>query len=335
MAASNVSIPFPLTRFNTLFPGQFGVSGAANEVGLRSHPTGTVFYVDPNYVGVSDQRDGTDPEAPLATVGEAVSKCAPYNGDVILVAMNGGYPYADAASGYNTAVRENVTVDVPGVHLIGVAPQSTLGVPWYGLTQNGWGITITAADVLVEGFSFYGHSLGSGGIYIDWDGATKWGDCITVRHCSFLGSIAAPLLVGVQLDYAYHVDIDDNYFEACVDGVRAEVADPVPSFCRIFNNNFNDCGLAATNGAIWTPQLEASRIYGNSIFSALAQSAAVATDVMINTASGARNLVYDNYLSCLLPVPANGDYNDCNSASATDAWINNHCMNGPAVTNPT
>ena len=44
---------------------------------------------------------------------------------------------------------------------------------------------------------------------------------------------------------------------------------------------------------------------------------------------------HDNFFSCLLPVPANGDWNDLNTAAATDAWMGNYCMNGLAVTNPT
>jgi hypothetical protein len=54
----------------------------------------------------------------------------------------------------------------------------------------------------------------------------------------------------------------------------------------------------------------------------------------ITTATGEENQVFNNYFSCQLPVGA-GDYNDLNTAAATDAWIGNHCMNGDATGNPT
>lgn len=72
--------PRPLTRLNPWYPGQMGVPGAWTDTGVRTHPTGTVFYVDPNYPGASDQRDGTDPTDPLATIAAAVSKCEAYPG---------------------------------------------------------------------------------------------------------------------------------------------------------------------------------------------------------------------------------------------------------------
>ena len=75
MPSADVRMRVPLVRFPTLFPGQMGVPGTDTERGLRTHTTGAVFYVDPNYSGVSDLRDGTDPEDPLRTVAAALTKC--------------------------------------------------------------------------------------------------------------------------------------------------------------------------------------------------------------------------------------------------------------------
>ena len=46
-------------------------------------------------------------------------------------------------------------------------------------------------------------------------------------------------------------------------------------------------------------------------------------------------MVTNNWMSCLLPVPANGDYDACNSPGTTDAWIQNMCIDGPSIRNPT
>ncbi|MCJ7555938.1 MAG: hypothetical protein MUP90_03365, partial [Gammaproteobacteria bacterium] len=85
MPSSNVRWPLPLNRLNPWYPGQMGVEGGWTETGLRQHCTGAIFYVDPNYPGVNDQRDGTDPTDPLATVAAALTKCQAYRGDTIAV----------------------------------------------------------------------------------------------------------------------------------------------------------------------------------------------------------------------------------------------------------
>jgi hypothetical protein len=78
-----------------------------------------------------------------------------------------------------------------------------------------------------------------------------------------------------------------------------------------------------------------NHIHRNSIYNGNAQGGAAATNEGINLTGGGDNQVFDNYFSCLLPVPANGDWDDLNTGAATDAWIGNHCMNGLATTTPT
>jgi hypothetical protein len=311
------------------FPGQFGVPGTDNERGLRSHVSGVVFYVDPNAAGVSDQRDGTDPEAPLATVAQALTLCQDYRGDTIVVMANGAWPTADATNDYATIVQESVTVTVAGVRIVGRFASSSVGVPWQPAVAAGTCITVSAMDVLIEGFAFTGNGAAADGIYAEWDGATLFGDNLTVRNCYFDEDIDT----AIQLEFAWYCDIHDNYFQQCdAYGIHADVAGSGFAYCTIHDNHFLDCGtsaIAALGGC------DDNKIYRNSVFSANAQSAAVATNEGINTTGGARNQVYHNELSCLLPVPANGDYDDFCTAAATDAWIQNYCMNGPSITNPT
>jgi hypothetical protein len=76
-------------------------------------------------------------------------------------------------------------------------------------------------------------------------------------------------------------------------------------------------------------------VWGNSIYNSTAQGAALATDMGITTATGDENQIFDNYFSCVLPAAANGDWDDLNTGVASDAWINNHCTDGMAVTTPT
>lgn len=327
MPASNVSISSPLIRQKPWYPGQFGVPGSDSERGLRDHVTGAVFYVDPNAPGVSDQRDGTDPEEPLATISAAISKCQAYRGDQIRVMANGGWAYANALSGYNTTIQETVTLNVPGVSLIGVFPSSMPGVPWYPATALDTILTIAAIDCRVEGFAFCGGGGGADGIYAEWDGATLFADNVTIRNCLFDGNIAT----AIQLEYSWYCEIAHCVFEGCAYGVYIDPAGSGIEYCSIHHNWFQDCGTSALS----LRGCEGSEIVHNRIYNATAQGAGVATDTMIDTTGGGDNIVAQNTLSCLLPVPANGDYDDTCTAAATDAWIQNLCMNGPTTTNPT
>ena len=85
MGGDGVHLPLPLVRQPYVLPGQFGVPGTDERTGLRTHPTGAVFYVDPNYPGASDNRDGTSPTDPLLTMAAALTKCLPFRGDTIVV----------------------------------------------------------------------------------------------------------------------------------------------------------------------------------------------------------------------------------------------------------
>ena len=179
MPSADVMYPMPLQRLNPWYPGQIGVPGAWTDTGERMHCTGTVFYVDSNHVDTNDQRDGTDPTAPLETVATALTKCQAYRGDVIAIMANDAWQYG-GTSDYNTIVSESVTVDVPGVRIVGVSQSSALGVYWQPATVGGTCISVEAIDVLIEGIAFLGDTGGTG-IHAVWttDGE---GDNLTVRH---------------------------------------------------------------------------------------------------------------------------------------------------------
>ena len=327
MPSANVRWPTPLTRQNPWYPGQLpGVPGTDSEEGLRMSCTGVVFWVDPNHVDTNDNRDGTNPTAPLTTVAAALTKCQAYRGDVIAVMANDGSEYA-GTSDYNTIVTESVIVTVPGVRIVGVNPSGTQGVWWRPATVDGICITVYAMDVCVEGFAFQGNAGGTG-VYAEYGGAATIGDNTTVRHCCF----DADLDEGIWLDYSWNCDIHHNSFDESLHGIYTSNVNGDVAYARIHHNWFQDC----ETGAIWLPDADRCHIYENYIYNNDAASGAGApTNSMINLASGSRNLVHKNTLSCLLPVPAAWDYDACNTAGAGDAWCQNYCTDGPSVTNPT
>jgi len=204
-------------------------------------------------------------------------------------------------------------------------------VYWYPAVTGGTCITVHAIDVTIEGFWFSTQILtpaAGDAIEAVWDGTTTWGDNLTVRHCIFDDTIDT----AIEVDEAWYCDIHDNYFQQCdVYGVYNAAASGGMAYSQIHDNWFLDCGtgaIALLAGA------NDNHIYRNRIYNSNAQGAGVATGEGVVSA-GARNLVTENWFSCVLPAGANGDINDFCSGSATDAWIGNHCTNGLLVTTPT
>jgi len=290
-----------------------------------------VFYVDPNAVGVSNARDGTDPEAPLQTVAQALTLCQAYRGDVIAVMANGSWQYADGLS-RALPVSEEVEITVAGVRLVGVFPSSSMGVVWTPASNGGTCITVSAIDVTIEGFCFTegGTYTGCDAIYCEWDGVTLYGENLTVRNCYFDDTVDT----AIQIEYSWYCDIHDNVFSQCDDyGVYVDTGGSGVAYCQIHHNLFHD--ITGTAAIELLGGCDDNEVFENRIYNRNAESAAAATNEGINTTGGARNFVHHNTLSCLLPVPANGDYDDFCSGAATDAWVSNWLLNGPSVTTPT
>ena len=293
---------------------------------------GTAYFVDPNHAKASNQHAGTDPQFPLRTVAEALTKVQYQRGDVILVGSNDAWNYAPYMfSDYATAIVEEVTIPytASGVRIIGMN-QGTMGVTWTPASNGGTCITNYAIDVVIEGFLFTEGLAYNGcdGIYALWDGASYFGENLTVRHCMFDDSVDT----AIQMEYTWYCRIHDCIFwEVDEYGIYVDAGGDGIEYGLIHDNIFHDCTVAM---AILAGS-DNNYIYRNQIYNASAEAGAAATNEGINLTGGAANVVADNFFSCLLPVPANGDYDDLNTTGATDAWINNHCLNGDATTNPT
>lgn len=330
MAGGRVNLPLPLVRQRPWYPGQVGgIAGVDSEAGLRTSCEGTVFYVDPNHVDANDNRDGTNPTAPLATVARAIVLCSSYVGDVILVMPNDGSPYGGAVTARATPVTESVTVDKAGIRIVGTCNSGAQGVFWTPATAGGTCIIISAMDVLVEGFAFQG-STGGVGINATWT-ASGEGDNVTVRYCHFDDDIDT----GIELEYSWYAQIYGNMFECDEYGVEALNVTGDLAYAHIYDNRFHDVGTGGTS-ALGLTASDRMLVERNWFYCADAVNAlGAAANRMINLNTGANNMVTNNWMSCLLPVPANGDYDACNSPGTTDAWIQNMCIDGPSIRNPT
>ncbi len=324
---SKVIWPLPLQRLNPWYPGQMGVPGTDDKTGIRLSSEGSVYYVDPNYPGASDQRDGTNPTDPLATIGAALTKCRPFRGDTIAVMANNTWDYGNPADGQIIPISEEVVITTPGIRIVGVHPSGATGVIWTPASNGGLCIDVQALDVLIEGFHFNeGAFTGVDAISALW-GAPAYGDNLVVRNCVFDDTVD----VAIQLEFTWYASIYQNVFWECDEyGIYVDPAGNGAAFLQIYDNIFHDCAIAMALQGV-----DKSHIFNNSIYNSHAQGAGAAANEGIDTTNGAENQVFDNFFSCRLPVPANGDWDDLNTAAASDAWINNHLMNGLAITNPT
>jgi hypothetical protein len=336
MSVADVNFHVPLIRLNPWYPGQFGVEGAWTDTGLRAHCTGTIFYVDPNYPGVSDQRDGTDPTAPLNTIEAAIARCESFRGDIIAVMHNSAWQYSPQTP-YGNTIQESVTIDKHGIRIVGLA-NGTLGVPWQPAANDGYCITNNAIDVTIEGFLFQsGDVTGGCGILTQWDGAATYGENMTVRHCSFLDDLD----IALHFDYTWYCHVHhcnfwevDEYAFYSDSGGGAPTQDP-PDYIEINNNVFHNIVGGA---AIWLPGLTGGYIHDNQLYHEDAAGAVLATNEGFvtndGTVTGDENMVVRNAFSCQNTAVANGDYGDLNNGSVGDCWSHSYCMNGLAYAVP-
>lgn len=319
--APNVPWSPILTRLNPFYPGQYGVPGTDNTTGLRLGTDGKILYVDPNHVDANDNRDGTDPTSPLATVAAAIALCRAYMNDVIIVAPSSFWQYGNTAVGRATPILEEVTLDVPGVRLVGLAPAGTLGVYWGPVTDNGVCIDVTAVDCLIEGFAFWDDDGLTSPVAIraQWD-APPYGDSLTVRNCFFDGSLG----YGIRMDYSWWNHIYDNVFEnidvAAIDCMNVEgSSDYNYIHDNVFTYNIVAMQMDSCNECF---------ICNNVI-----NGTPTGTDNFIDLANGSGNIVANNWLACSIAqydVTCDGG----NAGGTLNAWINNHCIDGDPVAIP-
>lgn len=107
----------PVIRQKPFYPGQWGIKGSDNPLGLRLYPQGQVFYVNSSAPTANDNNDGTDPEYPLSTLLAAYNKATSGQNDVIvLVGQSSQYPVTAAFTWTKSYVHLiGVSPDIPGV----------------------------------------------------------------------------------------------------------------------------------------------------------------------------------------------------------------------------
>lgn len=299
---------------------------------------GTTYFVDPNHPRASNQHAGTDPQFPLRTVAAAIGECEAYAGDSIIVMHNSYWTYGNVAVGRATPIREAVTVNVPGIRILGMTPDNPLGVPWVATGNNATCITVTAMDVTIEGFNFWddGHT-GATGISADWDGP-PYGENLTVQRCYFYD-----LAYGIQLDYTWNCVIRNCRFD---DLSTAAIHNPSvhgePDYLKII-----ECEFVSNTADINLPDCEYCLVEANTFIDVTAAIVITAgdhntiatntiegdgtgTNNFINLTGGGDNLVCTNMLACTI-----AQYDTTCSDATSGSWVANQCTNGTTTAPPT
>lgn len=222
----------PMLKLPPWFGGQLGVKGSDTPLGLRTMSRGNVFYVDSGHLMTSDANDGTDPNAPLRTITQAIANCTTNQDDFILV-----HSFSNALETWPLAIAKHKIHLLSSHYLLGglgriiTPPADTAG------------IYIVGDKVEVAGFEIGGGA--THGCIEFATGAQTWG--AHIHHNYFAWSTAAQ--DGIRMTGA--VDkvqflIHDNRFNDKItrDGIRIEQNS---TRTEIWNNEFRFVGGVGIN----------------------------------------------------------------------------------------
>ncbi len=133
----------PVFRLQPWYPGQMGVPGSDNSLGLRTTPQGNVYYVDSTHADASNAHDGTDPNHPKATLASAIAACTANRGDQIIVGSNHAESIATAGA---------ITINRAGVRITGYGNGEDR--PTITFTNAVASVIVSAGNITLENLLF-------------------------------------------------------------------------------------------------------------------------------------------------------------------------------------
>lgn len=305
-------MPFPgLVRQPAFYPGQMGVPGSDNEIGLRTLPTSKTLYVDNTHGNTSDTNDGTNPNEPLTTIQAAVNKIV-NPGDVVVV-YAGEYTESVVTGAWNVTPNYCTIIGV-GPHRYRPYWTSALATsPTLDLRTQGWRIS---------GFRFGGSgNVQSAAINLRHNDTSPGDTSIrtVIDNCYFDGEQVGRY--GIETHGPQDVWIYNNSFGFWVNGVAGggialrsgSTPTSLPYRMRVYNNEFYD-----NNNHIYCG-MNGSFVIGN--FFKVDGTVGYAPTIVCRTTDlaggGNSNLVTKN----MMP----GDFSVVGGyvATATDSWVGN------------
>ncbi len=317
------AIQMPQLRIPELFMGQMGVPGTDLTRGIRMAPKGVVLYVDPSHPMATDANDGTDPEAPLATIQGAVDR-------LVAIAVDFDVEGSVIMLEPNNAFAESV-----------VTPEYDDGPNYITIMGRGGPYASTWASGAATEFCLDLRALGWRISGVRFLAPTQAG-CIELHHTDLGGNdIAIRTIIekclfdgqttgryGIVSHGCYDVWIMDNVFQLFHNAVAGGAVPlslgttplTIPYRNHILRNCFWDCD----NGAIFP--MNGGEVAGNlfqPVGYAYAMTQVLNTSIVANP--GDDNVVWGNVFP--------GDYSIAGGyrGGAADAWINNMAEDVAAV----
>lgn len=297
--------PLNLIRLKPFYPGQWGIPGSDNHLGLRSVSRANVYFVDYSNANANDNNDGTDPDAPLATVQAAVNKVDDWDTIVVRSMTAESVVTLDYATGGNY------------VNLVG-ASFGTYTPYWESDAAASACLDLRAVGWRIAGFRF-GCPVTGGGILLRHTdtGANDIAINTIIEDCHFYGQTTARY--GIISYGCYEVTIRRCTFENFhhANGAVAISTGACP-LAIPFRNLIEDCHFYENDNHI-NGEFNASRFLRN-IFAGA--GIAYTATIKLNTdggvgAGGARNIVFGNKFG--------GAYTTAGYVSTgTDEWYGNY-----------
>lgn len=174
MSANGYGLGIPVTRLTPWYPGQLGIPGSDNSLGIRVASGGIVLYVDDSHANANDSNDGTNPDGPKATIQSAISSTFLVENSVIVV--GGGATLTESAIIANSS-PEQCTI-------IGVGNEQW-GPSWTSAAAAENALTIRQSGWTIANIRFHPHTAAAG-ILLEHDGGvTTNSDRTRIINCDF------------------------------------------------------------------------------------------------------------------------------------------------------
>lgn len=324
---------FPNIRLQPWYQGQFGVAGSDAPLGVRQVSAGYVLYVDADHPDASDNNDGWNPNAPLATIQEAVDKLTTINARVVAA----GTPHEPPAVNSIIVVApgtydENIVIDANDPDYCTILGGGNGRYPVILAPTTGDAITCDAYGWRFEGLHFQ-PADGAAGIKltrVSGSGA----EGTVIEGCFFNGGWDGTGF-GVELNGApANVSIIGCRFAefaatgACITVTDTSTADPYQT--HIIGCTFQECDeyIAREVAGGWNQTLICQCVFADATHNAAFPGGADGTDMFIDLRGGSvgYNVVCDNTLG--------GTYSNVGGyyAGTGDAWHGNRANLAGGIT---
>jgi len=292
----------PQIRQAPWYPGQMGVSGSDVARGLRWNSAGIVLYVNNIHPDCSDAHDGTNPEAPLLTIQQAVDNLAAwealYTADGSLSTINSVIVVAPGTYEEDVAI---VAGTAPDFCTIVGGGNGKYPVVWTPASDDC--LTVSAYGWRFEGLHFQPGNQAAG-IKLTRAAGTAGAEGAVIENCFFNGGWSGTGF-GVELNGApANVTIQGCRFaEIAATGAAITVTDTSeadPYQTHIFGNTFQECDEYITRDCAggWNQTLVWHNIFMDGTHSAAFPAGAGGTAMFIDVRGGSDgyNKVCDNCL---------------------------------------